>query len=87
MKILISEQQSNILKEQSSEDIVNIVIKGFKLVPAPEGFGTPYTTQTNKPSKSLAHIMNIWIKKKFPFTDVRIGFEENYKTFNFYKKS
>ena len=73
----------NILLEVHDSEVKRRVIKGFKLVPAPEGFDDPYITLNGYPNARLATSINNWIQKIFPFSNISVRFEKNYRTINF----
>jgi hypothetical protein len=101
MKILITERQLNLFNDvvvepfhipeepvqYSDSEVVEKVIRGFKLTSSPKGFGNPFTTVNEKPTINLIHKMNDWIKEKFPYSSVRVNFELRNRTIHFYKKS
>jgi hypothetical protein len=81
---------SEILDENFSEydkEIIDKVIKGFKLIYSQQGFGYSFKTKTGQASPNLADRINNWIKKEFPHSTAFVRFEKSYKTINFLKKT
>jgi len=66
----------------SDEEVIERVVKGFKLVPYKRGFGNAYTTEKGKATVSLYKRIYNWIKEKFPNSNVIVRFEKNYGTIN-----
>lgn len=68
------------------KEVLGSVIKGFELVPAPEGFGHPFITKNGKATPQLARRINDWIVKTFPASTLRVNYEGTYSTLNFGRK-
>lgn len=65
------------------KEILRIVIQGFQLVPAKQGFGHPYVTKTGAATPDLSKRINAWIKQNFPQSNIITSYEGVYKTLNF----
>ena len=65
------------------KEILRIVIQGFQLVPAKQGFGHPYVTKTGAATPDLSKRINAWIKQNFPQSNIMTSYEGVYKAINF----
>ena len=74
------------LNEETDADVVKKVIKGFKLVREPKGFGFSYVHETGKTTSGLADRINEWIQSTFPYNNIMVVYEKTYKTINFIEK-
>ena len=102
MDILITERQLDLFKnlitqpevevpevptQLTDDEVFKIVLSGFKLTKANQGFGHPYTTKNGKPTINLVQRINNWITNKFPYSPVRANLELRNKTIHFFRKS
>jgi hypothetical protein len=72
------------LNEVADEDMVDRVIKGFKLVRYSKGFGQAYKTEKGQASPELSTRINKWIKDKFPESKIYVRYEKTYGTINIF---
>lgn len=71
---------------ETDKEIIRMVVKGFNLVPARQGFGVPFTTKNGKATFALSERINKWLDETFPGSTIRTAFERNYNTINFVRR-